>query len=125
MNTNCIEDAVRDATDILGLRVTRETGNQVWLSSNGRAAELVYVEADENSAHTIGLEALSAADVKEAASRVEAAGCKIVSQDPSMDGLEAGVTFTTPEGLQFESHMTICLTRAMTPSVSARAALTI
>lgn len=104
LNTNCIDEVVRDSTDILGLRVTRETGNQVWLSSNGRAAELVFIEAEENSAHTIGLEVLTAADVKEAASRVEAAGCRIVSQDPSMACIEAGVTFTTPEGLQFEFH---------------------
>lgn len=104
INTNRVEDVVRDATDILGLRITRESGNQVWLSSNGRAAELVVIEADENSAHTIGLEALSVADVKTAASRITAAGCTVVSEDPSMDCMDAGVTFTTPEGLQFEIH---------------------
>ena len=104
MNTNCIDESVRDATDVLGLRVTRETGNEVWLSAYGRAAELVFVDAAENSAHTIGLEALSAADVAEAASRVEGAGCQIISQDPSMDCMDAGVTFATLEGLQFEIH---------------------
>lgn len=104
INTNRLEDVVRDSTDILGLRVTREFDNQVWLSSNGRAVELVVIESAENSAHTIGLEALSVADVKIAASRVEAAGCTVVSNDPSMDCIDAGVTFTTPEGLQFEIH---------------------
>ena len=28
MNTNCIDESVRDATDVLGLRVTRETGTR-------------------------------------------------------------------------------------------------
>lgn len=107
INATNVADLVRDSTDILGLRVTRETGNQVWLSSNGRAAELVVVEADENSAHTIGLEALSADDVKAAMSRIDAAGCKIEADSPSMDCMDAGVTFTTPQGLRFEIHTPI------------------
>lgn len=104
LNTNRVESLVRDSTDILGLRVTREVGNQVWLSANGRAAELVIVEADENSTNTIGLEALTRDDVKAATDRIEAAGCTIVSQDPSLDCMTAGVTFDTPEGLRFEIH---------------------
>lgn len=104
LNTNRMEDVLRDSTDILGLRITRQTDKEVWLSSNGRAAELVYVESDENSAHTIGLEALSQEDVLRAHDRIEEAGCKIVSTDPSMDCMRAGVTFQTPEGLQFEIH---------------------
>lgn len=104
LNTNRVEAVVRDSTDILGLRVTREVGNQVWLSANGRAAELVIVESTENSAHTIGLETLTAENVRIATDRIEAAGCRIVSTDPSMDCMDAGVTFVTPEGLQFEIH---------------------
>lgn len=104
INTDRIEDAVRDATDILGLRITRRTADQVWLSANGRAAELILVNATENSTHTIGLEALTAEAVREAASRVETAGCRILSQQPSIDCADAGVTFATPEGLRFEIH---------------------
>lgn len=104
LNTNCIEDMTRDSTDILGLRVTRETDREIWLSSNGRAAELILVDAPENSVNTIGLEALTAQDVAGAAARVTDAGCKLVSQDPSLDCTKAGVTFDTPEGLRFEIH---------------------
>lgn len=107
INTNKVDDVVRDSTDLLGLRVTREADGQVWLSSNGRTAELVVVESEENSTHTIGLESLTVAGVKEAASRVEGAGCRIVSEDPSLDCMDAGVTFATPEGLQFEIHTPI------------------
>ncbi|MDP3342194.1 VOC family protein [Frigidibacter sp.] len=107
INAKDVEALVKDSTEVLGLRVTRETGNQVWLSSNGRMAELVVVEAEENSAHTIGLEALTAEDVKTAASRIEAAGCTIVDDAPSLDCMDAGVTFTTPEGLRFEIHSPI------------------
>lgn len=107
LNTNCIADVVRDSTDILGLRVTHEGDGQVWLSSNGRAAEVVLVEADENATNTIGLEALTAADVEAAAARVEGAGCRLVSRTPSLSCIDASVTFDTPEGLRFEVHAPI------------------
>lgn len=107
LNTNCIADMVRDSTRILGLHVTHEGDGQVWLSSNGRKAELVLVESTENSTHTIGLEALTAANVESAAARIDDAGCRIVSREPSLDCMDAGVTFTTPEGLRFEIHTPI------------------
>lgn len=104
LNTNRMDDMLRDSTEILGLRVSGEAEGQVWLSANGRAAELVLVEAPENSAGTIGLEALTAEAVAEAKSRVEAAGCRIASDAPSLSCMDAGVTFDTPEGLRFEIH---------------------
>lgn len=104
INTNRIEDVVRDSTDILGLRVTHRTPAEVWLSANGRAAELVLVAANENSTHTIGFEALSVDAVNQAASQVSAAGCTIVSSQPSLDCCAAGVSFKTPQGLRFEIH---------------------
>lgn len=107
LNTNRMNDVVRDSVDILGLRVTKEDKSEVWLSSNGRAAELVLVESDENSTHTIGLEALTVEAVEEAASRVEAAGCRVLSREPGLEGIAASVTFATPEGLRFEIHTPI------------------
>ena len=59
INTRDIDGVVRDATEILGLHVTHSDARQTWLSSNGRAAELVLVKSDENATHTIGLEALT------------------------------------------------------------------
>ncbi|MDQ4408818.1 MULTISPECIES: VOC family protein [unclassified Rhizobium] len=107
INTNVTEAVIRDATEILGLHVTHADEQHVWLSSNGRAAELVLVRSEENSAHTIGLEALTTDAVREAESRVEAAGCRIISTQPSMQCIQAGLTFSTPEGLRFEIHTPI------------------
>lgn len=104
MNAKDVDGVLRDATEILGLRVARTDGDVTWLSSNGRAAELVVLGSDENSCHTIGLEALSAGAVREAESRIEAAGCRVLSSDPSLECFDAGVTFATPEGLRFEIH---------------------
>lgn len=104
LNVRDVDALVRDSTEILGLRVTMGSDKQVWLSSNGRKAELVLLKSDEDSCHTIGLEALTADHVAEVASRVEAAGCRLLSRVPSMDCCDAGVTFATPEGLRFEVH---------------------
>jgi catechol 2,3-dioxygenase len=107
INTSVTEAVVREATEILGLHVTYADERQTWLSSNGRAAELVLLKADENATHTIGLEALSADAVREAEDRVKEAGCRIVSREPSLRCMAAGVTFATPEGLRFEIHTPI------------------
>ncbi|WP_431324880.1 VOC family protein [Rhizobium sp. YTU87027] len=109
MKVNVMDpDAViRDSTEILGLRVSHQDKSETWLSSNGRAAELVLVHSDENSAHTIGLETLTSTDVEAAASRVEAAGCRLLSREPSLSCMDAGFTFATPEGLRFEVHTPI------------------
>jgi catechol 2,3-dioxygenase len=104
INTTATEAVVRDATEILGLQVTHSDDRQTWLSSNGRAAELVLIRAHENATHTIGLEALTVEAVREVESRVEGAGCRILSREPSLNCMVAGVTFATPEGLRFEVH---------------------
>ncbi len=107
INTRVTDAVVREATEILGLHVTHSDRKETWLSANGRAAELVLVRADEDAAHTIGLEALSVEAVREAGARVEEAGCRVVSRQPSLDCMAAGITFVTPEGLRFEIHTPI------------------
>src|SRR5688500_9513914 len=101
------EAVIHDATEILGLRVTHRDAGQTWLSSNGRKAELVLLHASENSAHTIGLEALTVEAVRSAEARVATAGCRVLSTAPSLGCMAAGVTFATPEGLRFEIHTPI------------------
>jgi catechol 2,3-dioxygenase len=107
INTIDVAGTVKDATEILGLRVTHEGNDGTWLSSNGRAAELVLRQSGENATHLIALEALSADAVREAARRVEEAGCRIESRVPSLACSADAVTFTTPEGLRFEIHTPI------------------
>jgi len=107
INTAVADAVVREATEILGLRVTHRDDHQTWLSSNGRAAELVLVHAGENSAHTIGLEALTIDAVRAAEARIETVGCTVLSRQPSLPCMAAGVTFATPEGLRFEIHTPI------------------
>jgi catechol 2,3-dioxygenase len=104
LNVKDLDREVKDLTEILGLRVTRKDSNCVWLSSNGRAAELILISSEENSCHTIGLEALTREAVQNSKSRVHEVGCEIISDTPSLDCFSDAITFKTPEGLRFEIH---------------------
>ena len=104
LNVVDVDALVRESQQILGLRVTREAAGCVWLSSNGRKVELVLHESPENSIRSLGFEAVSKAAVAEAASRVEAAGCRLQSSDPSLECCETGMSFVTPQGHTIELH---------------------
>jgi catechol 2,3-dioxygenase len=104
LNVVDVDALVRESCDILGLHVTREEAGCVWLSSNGRMAELVVHEASENAIRSLGFEAVSEAAVAQAAARVEDAGCKLVSTEPSLDCCVTGMQFVTPQGHTFELH---------------------
>ena len=107
LNVTDIDAVIRDATEILGLHVTHSGDSEVWLSCNGRRAELVLRRADANAVRSIGFEAVSIAAVEEAARRVPQAGCRIMSERPSLDCCAAAVVFATPQGHTFEIHTPI------------------
>ncbi|MCR8724650.1 VOC family protein [Frigidibacter sp. ROC022] len=107
LNVVDVDALVKESTEILGLHVTHQTDKEVWLSCSGRKAELVLHESDENSVRSVGFDAVSKAAVAEAASRVEDAGCRIVSNEPTLACCETGVVFHTPQGLQIEVHSPI------------------
>lgn len=107
INTNVMDAMVRESTELLGLHVTHSDQGQTWLSSNGRAAELVLLNSSENATHTIGLEALTVDAVREAEGRVAGAGCEVLTSEPSMPCMAAGFTFATPQGVRFEIHTPI------------------
>ncbi|MDF2370705.1 MAG: VOC family protein [Rhizobiaceae bacterium] len=107
LNVVNVEQLVTESTGILGLHVTRQSDDTVWLSSNGRQAELVLHRADENSVRSIGFESVSTEAVAEAASRVEEVGCRLISQKPTLDCCAAGMVFATPQGHTFEIHTPI------------------
>lgn len=104
LNVIELDAMLKESTEILGLRVTHQAEEEVWLSSNGRKVELVLHRSDENSVRSIGFEALSSEAVTTAASRVESAGCKVVSQSSTLGCCDAGVVFETPQGHIFEVH---------------------
>lgn len=107
LNVTDAPAAVRDATDILGLHVTRTDARQTWLSSNGRKAELALHSAETNAVRSVGFEAVSAEAVHEVSRRAPRAGCRLLSEKPSLDCCAAGVVFATPQGHVLEVHTPI------------------
>ncbi|WP_298500198.1 VOC family protein [uncultured Maritimibacter sp.] len=107
LNVVDMDALVRESVEVLGLHVTRDAGDTVWLACNGRQAELVLHKSDENSVRSIGFDAMSEDAVAEAASRVAAAGCTLVSETPSLDCCVTGMSFTTPQGHLIEVHSPI------------------
>jgi len=107
INVTDIDAVTREATGILGLHVTQRTEQHRWLASNGRSVELALHRADANGVRCVGFEAVSIKAVEEVAGRVSNAGCKVLSEGPSLDCCEAGVVFATPQGHTFEVHTPI------------------
>lgn len=104
LNVIDVDALVDESVSILGLHVTRELDDAVWLSSNGRQAELVLHKSTENAVRSVGFEAVSEAAVATAAGRVESAGCRLVATEPSLSCCSTGMSFVTPQGHTFEVH---------------------
>jgi catechol 2,3-dioxygenase len=104
---NDLGAAVKEATDIIGLRLVHQADGLAVLTSNARRAELVYRQAANTAparVASIGLQAYDAAAVEKAADRAEAAGWRLLSKSPSIPMVDRSVTLATEEGLIFEIH---------------------
>ncbi len=104
LNVRDLGAMVAESTEILGLQLRHRDDNMAWLSSNGRRAELVLHKSDENGVRSLGFEALSREAAAEAMSRVDSAGCQLLSDQASLDCCSYGFQFTTPQGHFIEVH---------------------
>lgn len=104
LNVIDLEGAVADAQAIAGARVVCHEETHAILTSNRRHAELVLHRAMANEIRAVGLEAVSSAAVEEVSGRAKARGLKILSEQPSLPGIERSVTFASSEGHVFEVH---------------------
>lgn len=107
LNVVDLDAMTEESINILGLHETHRTAESVWLSANGRKAELVLHKSNENSVHSLGFEALTTEAVEEVAVRVPSAGCRLVSTSPSLSCCDSGVVFETPCGHIIEVHSPI------------------
>ena len=104
LNVEDLDASVRDAEDVLGLRVVDRHDGKAILTATGRRAELMLHQAPANAARAVGLEAHDADAVEAAASRAAAAGLTVLSRTPSLACIEHSVTFATSDGQVFEVH---------------------
>ena len=104
LNVSDLEGAVEDTRMIAGAALVDSTPDRALMSSNARHAELILHRAAASSLHSIGLETLDPRHVDEVARRAEAAGLRVISDQPSLPVIERAVRVAFPEGHVIEVH---------------------
>lgn len=98
--------AAKDLMETVGLRVTQQDADVVYLSSNNRHHEVTYVRG-AGKAVVVGLEAVSLAAIDEVYRRAKSDGLTILSDKPFGPHYARGVTIVAPGGAVFEIHSPI------------------
>ncbi len=98
--------AARDLQETVGLRITEQTAEAVYLSSNTRHHEVTYVKG-EGQAVVIGLEAVNLEAIDEAYRRAKSDGLEILSDTPFGPHYARALTIVAPGGAVFEVHSPI------------------
>ncbi|MFI7481212.1 VOC family protein [Kocuria sp. M1R5S2] len=102
IQTTDLDASVRDATRLLGLRVTEEAGDAVYLAAGEVHHELIYRESDVNGVDSLGLIARNGDALRTIRRRVEDENLEILSDRPRTAGVEDGFSFVGPEDYVFE-----------------------
>lgn len=98
--------AAKDICDVVGLRITEQDGDTVYLSSNDRHHELTYIKGD-GKAVACGLEAVSADAVDEVKRRALSDGLTVLDDKPLGKHYDKAVRIVAPGGAIFEVHTPI------------------
>ncbi|WP_158268973.1 VOC family protein [Ensifer sp. NM-2] len=104
LNVVDLDAALSDTQAIAGARVVHQDATHAILTSNRRHAEVVLHRAQANEVRAIGLEAVGLEAVEEVGKRAKDRGLRILSETPSLPGVERSVTFASSEGHIFEVH---------------------
>lgn len=113
VNSTDPEALATDTANIIGAREVGRENGAILMSSNDRHAEYVIHAGSTDALRATGLEALSEEAVDEVKARVEAAGLRILSTEPSLDCITKSVTFATSEDHVFEVHTAMPQDRAL------------
>lgn len=89
--------AAKDICDVVGLRITEQDGDTVYLSSNDRHHELTYIKGD-GKAVACGLEAVSADAVDEVKRRALSDGLTVLDDKPLGKHYDKAVRIVAPGG---------------------------
>ena len=104
LNVKDPEAVAEDTCNIVGARISDRSDKAIMLTSNQRRAEMILVRSGQNNLRRVGLEAVDPSAVDEVKARAERAGLRILSDRPSLDCIDKGVTFLTSEGHAIEVH---------------------
>lgn len=103
--------AAKDLQETVGLRITEQDEEAVYLSSNDRHHEVTYVRGS-GKAVALGLEAVSPGAVDEVYRRAKSDGLEVLSDRPIGKHYDRAVTIVAPGGAVFEIHTPIARSQA-------------
>lgn len=115
IRTTDLAKSVSDAQQVLGLRETQRSGGIAYMSAANVHHELTYVESDMNGVDLLGMIAPNGDALKEIRRRVADEGFAMISETPTLDGVEDAFSFIGPEGFGFE--VSIGLANNQAPSL--------
>ena len=102
IQTTDLDASIWDATQLLGLRVTEQTGDAAYLAAGDVHHELIYRESDVNGVDSLGLIARDGDALRTIRRRVEDENLEVLSDAPRTAGVEDGFSFVGPEDYVFE-----------------------
>jgi catechol 2,3-dioxygenase-like lactoylglutathione lyase family enzyme len=97
-----LDESVRWATDVMGLREVARDGGTAYLTHGGVHHSLQYLAGDEPALDHVALEADGEGAMHELHERLAAHGVDVVSERPEEAGIEHAIRFLGPEGHVFE-----------------------
>src|SRR5712691_2445424 len=97
-----LDESVRWATDVMGLREVARDGGAAYLTHGGVHHSLQYLRAEGAALDHVALEAEDERAMHELRDVLAAHGVDIVSERPEEAGIEQAIRFLGPEGHVFE-----------------------
>jgi len=97
-----LDDSVRWATTVMGLREVKRDGATAYLTHGGVHHSLLYVEAGQAALDHIALEAQDENAMHQLRERLAKHGVEVVSERPAELGIEHAIRFLGPAGHVFE-----------------------
>lgn len=98
--------AAKDLQETVGLRISEQDGDAVYLTSNNRHHEVTYIKGS-GKAVVLGLEAVSLEAIDEVYRRAKSDALTILSDKPTGKHYARAVTIVAPGGAVFEIHSPI------------------
>jgi catechol-2,3-dioxygenase len=99
-----VEAAVREATELIGLRVAQRDGDSVLLTHGIEHHSLRYIEAGVDAVDHVGFRAAGPEALSEIRDRVSRARLTVVSEDPLSPGVLDGFAFVAHDGFTYEVY---------------------
>lgn len=104
LRTQAFDESIEVATQVLGLQVTKNTGDRAYLTSGANHHELVYVKSDVDGVDHVGLVAESDDALDAIRQKAKDGGWRILTTNPIEEAIANGFSFVGPEDYTFHVY---------------------